>query len=187
MVDDHGKNNYVVHVDALKKGLTWSWESGPEDDDARGTVKTDEASLKVGRTISFISQGTMMPEGNGKATPPFLLSRAVARTLRSGKVAKVSVLDVVDSALRKDGTEVTGVLVDGKPRTVSTIRATDGQTTVWFANDPQWPVLLMVVFNGENYIELKEVNTKSRPLAQARPVTEESESALIPRRHRGSQ
>jgi hypothetical protein len=187
MADDNAKNSYTVHVDAMKKGLTWSWQSGPEDDASRGTVKTDDTSLKTGRTISFISQGIMMPEGDGKATPPFLLSRAVAKALRSGKVAKVSVLNVVDSALRKDGTEVKGVLVDGKPRTVPTIRATDGQTTLWFAADPQWPVLLLVVFNGENYIELKEVNTKGKALAQARPPAEESESALVPRRHRGAQ
>lgn len=186
MADDSEKNSYIVHVDAVKKGLTWSWQTGPDDDPTSGTVKTDDASLKTGHTISFISQGTMMPEGKGvRATPPFLLSRSVAKTLRSGRVAKISVMDVADSPLRKDGTEVKGVLVDGKPRTVSTIRATDGQTTVWFANDPQWPVLLMVVFNGENYIELKEVNTRGKPIAQARPAVTESESALVPRtRHR---
>lgn len=161
MTTKDGKDTYFVSVDGMKRGVAWTWKAGEDDSAAHGSVKTSDAWLKSASEVVFFSQGAISPSGKkAKAVPPFLLSRNAAKALRAGKAAKLSVFDVKDAEVKPDGNEVKSIVVDGTPSTVSTLRATDGKTTFWFADDPKWPVLVAASFDDGNSIELKEVRTK---------------------------
>ena len=159
MADHDADDAYTLHVDNLTKGLTWTWSLAGAHD--RGTVSTDDASLKTAHTVAFIGQGNVSPSRKeGISTPPFLLGRDQASGLRQGKASAFSVYDVKDGQLKLAGTEARSVKVDGKATAVAATKATDGKTTIWFVDDPVWPILVAATFDGNNFITLTEIHTK---------------------------
>jgi hypothetical protein len=157
------KGRYFISVDSLKKGLTWTWKTGEDASATRGTVKTAESSLQGARDIALIVNGKVMPKNKKeKSTPPFLLSRSIEKVLKEGKAAKVELPGLKAQELKSDGTEVRNVNVDGTVSTVSTMRATNGHVTIWYADDPQWPVLVSLTSDDGDSIELTEVHTRPK-------------------------
>jgi hypothetical protein len=152
--DSLDKYHFTIQETGESVGFHWKMGSCPDN----GTLRVGPEALHGAESVIFISQGNAdEPEGR---TPPFLVSRKTLERLKNSEGAPLSVNEA-SGVLRLGPSTRISLLVNGQPHVVDALTASDddGDIALTVLDHATWPVLLKVEFDGDNYIELREITS----------------------------
>jgi hypothetical protein len=167
MADFDASDAYLLDITSLfPTGLEYCWRWASDrgaKEPPIGTHRAPTKALEKGDHLGFLSQGSLSPFDKKeltRATPPFVVSRAIHAALSAGGTAPLTIYGG-EGQMAKRGTKARSITVNGKPYKVRALLAEDEGDdlglTLAILDDADFPMVIEATFQDDNHLTLEEI------------------------------
>jgi hypothetical protein len=167
MADFDASDTYLLDITSLTpEGIEYAWRWASDRDVKErplGAHRAPAKALEKGDHLGFLSQGSLSPfdeKEQARATPPFMVSRAIHAALIAGGTAPLTIYGG-EGQMAKRGTNARSITVNGQTYKVEALLAEDEGDDLGLMlailDDADFPMVIEATFQDDNHVTLEEI------------------------------